>query len=103
MSKSKHDAAMLCLSAKTGMLGEEVLAAMLVMSGVIPSETISEAGLHKLERLGIGRKDVSILDGQDVFVLSPFGKKVIAVVKDNAKELESALKKKIDRSVNPDE
>jgi hypothetical protein len=86
VNPSKGKAAMLLISAKAGLLGEDVLPALKCLARISGPVNISAKTLYKLERLGVGRKDTNILDGGDVFILGGFGKKVIAVMRENQKD-----------------
>lgn len=90
--RSKYDAGMLLITAKNGMLGEDVLMALKWLAGFSfgSPQTISEETIHKLDRLSIARKDVNAIDGKDVLLLTNFGKKVISVMKENSKDFTSA-------------
>lgn len=91
MRKSKYDAAMLLITAKNGMLGDDVLSALKWLAGYSfgSPQTISEETIHKLDRLSIARKEVNVIDGKDVLLLTNFGRKVIAVMKESPKDFEA--------------
>ncbi len=84
MGRSKYDAGMLLITAKGGMLGDGVLDSLKFLAGFVqPPQTITADTIHKLERLQIARQDTNALTGGEVLLLTPFGRKVIAVMKEN--------------------
>jgi hypothetical protein len=83
---SKYKAACLLISAKSGALGDDVLPALKMLSGVLPMSCITEDCVVKLERLGIARRDTNLLDKKLVLLLTPFGKKVSQVIQQNPKD-----------------
>lgn len=91
-SRTKYDAGMLLITAKGGMLGDDVLQALKWLAGFSfgSPQTITEETIHKLDRLSIARKEVNAIDGKDVLLLTNFGRKVIAVMKENPNDFGAA-------------
>lgn len=84
MAKTKAGAAMLLIAAKSGQMGDELIPVLKFFAGLPGAATsISDDCIRKLTLLEIARKDFDVLGGRDVFLLTPFGKKVVAVMKEN--------------------
>jgi hypothetical protein len=84
--KSKHDAAMFLLSVKAGLLGDDVMPLLRFMAGFDAPPVVADETIVKMERLEIMRRDVNLLDGKSVLLLTNYGKKIADVMRENRKD-----------------